>query len=530
MTHARTAVALDSKAATTAGAVRPFHWLAAALITLATAILCLVFADGDEHMLTNADTMIPTAFIWDLLHRVDGWRTFQLPRVPSLFPDFFVYGILDVATGDFRRAILGYSIFQCGAFVWVGGLIVSRAARVPLIHAAAALLVVIDAVFLVDYIFHNPVWVHFNMFVMMVHFGPFMLSLVSILLVLSLLTAWRRSLALWLALSCFIAFLSDRIFMFDFVVPAAATVLVFVATGRIGWNRAIALGLTIGAGLALATVVDLSLDRAADVMIERPLAHALTFLREAPPFLAWATASASVSLALPYTIFIAYPFIAWFGPRSSLERRWEWPTTFVWTFAAAAILSVFALGVAIYEDLGSQRYFVAVAFWPLIFVAVAALAFGRGPAICATWGLLLALSVTLAMPIYPRAFVPRLLGWENALATCLLEKKAELGLRAGLSDYWRSRPAMISSNWTLQLDQITADGHPFYWNNDSTWYEHSLESQDRPPGYNFIVIDKLDPPALLRRFGNPARTAQCGTDTIWVYSAPLDDPLLDRRR
>src|SRR5262245_41468134 len=141
MTHPQTAVALDPKAAATAEAARPFQWLAAGLITLAAAIPCLVYADG-EHMLTDADTMIPIAFIWDLLHRVDGWRTFQLPRAPSLVPDLFVYGILDVTTGDFRRAILGYAIFQCSAFVWVGGLIVSRAARVPLIHAAAALLVV----------------------------------------------------------------------------------------------------------------------------------------------------------------------------------------------------------------------------------------------------------------------------------------------------------------------------------------------------------------------------------------------------
>jgi len=48
----------------------------------------------------NADNLLATSLVWDLLHYDYAWRGFQLPRVPSIFPDLLVQFAVTLATPD----------------------------------------------------------------------------------------------------------------------------------------------------------------------------------------------------------------------------------------------------------------------------------------------------------------------------------------------------------------------------------------------------------------------------------------------
>jgi hypothetical protein len=418
-------------------------------------------------------------------------------------------------------------MFQCGAFVCAGGLIVSRAARVPFVHSAALFLALLDVILLVDLRF-EPIGAHLGVFTMVEHFGAFLLSLVALLLVLSLLRVWRAWVAVLLTVCCGLGFLSNRIFMFDSIIPLALSLAIFLRLDHVSRDRVIALGLSVAVGAAIGAGADLLLTHAPHLTIEQPFSHMLAFLRETPGYLGSVSTSAWISLASPYFVVMAYPPVALV--RAPEHERVDRVTAFIWTFAALAILATLALCAALYIDAGSYRYLSVPLFWPLILAGVAAMRVGGTWTTRAAWGLLLGLSVILAMPLYHRDFMPRLLSWRDPLGTCLLQQRDSLGLKAGLAEYWRARAATIGANWTIQVDQITADGDPYHWGNDPSWFEHSIADPGRAPEYNFIVVDKLDSDALLRRYGRPAHTDRCGAFTLWVYAKPLNDALMGRAK
>jgi hypothetical protein len=193
----------------------------------------------------------------------------------------------------------------------------------------------------------------------------------------------------------------------------------------------------------------------------------------------------------------------------------------VWCIAAASIAVILLLGGILYVSPATYRYLIPVLFWPLIFVAIAATQWGGRTATRAAWCMLLLLGAAFMVRAYERNFVPATATWRDALATCLLEQRDALGLKAGIAQYWLARPATIGSNWTMQIDPVVGDGVPFVWGNNPWSYLKSIQNRAQPPAYNFIVIDDLDTEALRRKFGAPERTAPCGPRTLWVYAEPL---------
>jgi hypothetical protein len=513
--------------------LRLSYALAAGIIFCSAGLLCFVAYD-DLRLIArvfNSDVLLPASFFWNLWHGPDAWR-FQLPRIPSIFPNLFVYGTLDAVLGDFRATIFGYSVFQCLAFVGAGSLVIRQVTGTHWMHAAALLLVLTEAVIIVD-LRSVPIIAHFEMFLTVGHFCAFLMSLVALALVISLLESWRRSLAVLLTTSCFLAYLSNRIFMFDFVLPLGAALLVLLWSGRVSWSRATALAWRTTIGVVAAAGADLLLFREPLLQIESPLSHAMIFFAETPDYLHAAWLPATVSLGVPYLIFACFPLMKSSSsavPGAGRNQAAGTALLFAWSFASVACVGSVALGAILYIDVLSYRYLTAALFWPLIFVAIAALQVGGRLVIGIAWCALLALGATFLVHARDRNFIPGTATWQDALATCLLQQKDQLGLKAGLAEYWLGRPATIGTNWTMQIDPIISEGIPFVWGNNPRSYLKSNQNPAQAPDYNFIVVDNLDLAKLAQKFGPPARSAPCGPYTLWVYAEPLWPILLNQRR
>ena len=74
-----------------------------------------------------------------------------------------------------------------------------------------------------------------------------------------------------------------------------------------------------------------------------------------------------------------------------------------------------------------------------------------------------------------------------------------------------------SSDWRLQIDQVDSDWSTLYWDADRFWFTHDVHDGTRPPVYNFIVMARLDEPAVKAHYGPPSRTLDCGGTKVWVY-------------
>jgi hypothetical protein len=152
--------------------------------TIATFLLCSVIWSRTNFLphVFNADVLLPSSYIWDALIHNYAWREFQLPRIPSFFPDLILYGILHVFLGDYRLAIFGYSILQCLGFIFAGGWIISAATNIRVIVASSLMLLLVSVVLIVDTHFRE-IYHHFSVFTLVEHFGSFILSLLSFIFI-----------------------------------------------------------------------------------------------------------------------------------------------------------------------------------------------------------------------------------------------------------------------------------------------------------------------------------------------------------
>jgi hypothetical protein len=500
------------------------------LLLLCGCVLLCLLVQGDRGFLdyvTNSDILLPVSYVWDIRNHNYAWSGFELPRIPSLFPDLVTYAALDVLLGDFRWAMAGYALLQGTVFIVLAGYVISRLTAASAVDAAVVFLAVLTVVTvcnLPDATLEQHVLLINLMYLPACHFGSFIMSLAGALFALRLIEEWRASRAVLFTLCVTLAYLSNRKFLIDFIVPLGVAGIMLIYFQLLSWRRAAGIVVCGIVGLVLASTADHLLVRQPDLPIDEIPIHMHLFFRELSAYLASMPVSTLAIIFIPYLVFAAM-FVVW------LRRRWtggirlaiapsDTTVIFLWVFAAVAIVGCVAALSSVYVRRESFRYAEPTFFWPIIFVAAAAMPLvGR-------WITPLAIGQVAAVGIVIVAFggwfgfVPLLVHWQHPLAACLQLRRGELGLRAGLASYWLSRPLTVSTNWNIQIDQVSEGGDPLYFGNDRFWYRRSFADPDRPPEYNFFVLTWLNPDRLQQRFGPPSRIANCGSDALWIYDNP----------
>jgi len=218
---------------------------------------------------------------------------------------------------------------------------------------------------------------------------------------------------------------------------------------------------------------------------------------------------------LPLIAMIGYPLAAMRGHEQQAARGM---TGFWWVASASSVLVTVLAIPLYYEGPANFRYASALLWWPLIwFAAMLVRVAGpvRGTAVATG---LTGTTIVLGFAYFSAgAHAPAVLSLHHPLEACLLEGQRSAGLEAGLAGYWQARAIEASSDWWLQVDQISKDGSAYYWGNDRFWYTHDIHDGARAPRYNYIVMATLDESAIRHHYGAPSRTLDCGGTAVWVY-------------
>lgn len=470
-----------------------------ALLTALPAALLAVVTFAQPALLTlatNGDALLPADLVWEMLTQPDLWRSFQWPRIPSLFPDVMVFGSLQSLFG-WRWAQLGYGALSLAAMTGLAGAIGRTLAPIGGRAAAVAFLAATAVVLLGEWGAASTAW-HLHLLLAAYHSGPFILSVAALAL------AWRggRSGLCAMVAAAWLGTFSDRMFVFTFLIPLAAALTGLAWRCALDWNDAARRILLAAAGCALGVVADSFvfsklLTRQADAGLSLPvmLTRGIAFLE---------TGAAWFALACVACVLVP------------LWRRSMPPgIRFWWLAAASAVVPTFFLAGALWEDEGGQRYLCAVLWWPVVLWAPRLAQFGGQRTI--TLGLAVVSGAIAAFGgTMVRTRSHPLLAWTSPVLACV----AATGRGAGLADYWLARPMTVASDWRVRVAQIRPDGAARLWGNDPSWFTRTATDPLHPPPFSFIVMKKLDEAAIRASYGPADRVLACPGSDVWLYDTP----------
>jgi len=482
---------------------------AIALLLLACGLVCLLVWD-QPAFLCQADPLLPAALVWDLTHLPDAWSHFQMPRVPSFFPDLLLIGVPQTLTGNWR---IGMMVWVFGVTAWLAALVAWIASRIARVTFAAALP---PALALIATLLAAGA-IGFPWFTTPADYAGFAEPFLVLLLPYSHGGAFL--LALTAAAMASMAGVAPARLAGVFILSAAATVsdLLTVTTLLVPLTAALAGGMAAGtasrasAGVRLAAawgggvcgVFLLSLLPARQAM---PATSVLVALVSVLRGIAGIASQPIVLALLGFTGFTILRRRRSAGWRSLLGDFWT-------PFAVVSMAASLAIMLPLYFDVWCFRYAGPLLWWPVILLA-ATLA-PRAPRRWRPALVLPAFTIALILAAAMRP-VPRLLTWLPPQAICL----RDAGLRAGLAYYGTARPVSAGTEWRIHTDQITGNGAAYLWGNDPRWFTRDIHDPAKPPSFSFIVMDLLNPGAIAATYGKPARILPCGASTIWVYDDP----------
>ena len=91
-------------------------------------------------------------------------------------------------------------------------------------------------------------------------------------------------------------------------------------------------------------------------------------------------------------------------------------------------------------------------------------------------------------------------------------------MKYGLAQYWDAKDVNARSRAKIRLQQIRANGEPYFWdNNVFGYYTRDANGKFSWPAYQYILTDRLDEAALARAFGEPQAVENAGRYRVWIY-------------
>lgn len=454
-------------------------------------------------MVGHSDTLLPAAWAHNMIHSRESITQFQLPRIPSFFPDLMLTLLLSFILPSWQVVALCYAATSYVALILLGGTIVSRLAERQFLASAATFLAVAALAQLLDLEFNGAAGAFSLVFAPVIHSGSFVLSLAALLLArkrIAKTTVWMTLALLSVAA---IGVASDRLFVGSFLLPLIAGWLGLGQFRRglptIAWAT---LGCTVGIAIDWAVFPRLLL-RQADLPVNFKTQFSLlsALVHDQTVHIGILLGAAACCLPLLWA-------------RRVPEMRF-------WSLAGAVSVIGFSfLLPLLYADQTAVRYVQPVWWWGLIAIAATFHRFlprlSLAGACAGVSALLAAIASQGAGLLQPS----QLARYQDPVAACLISMKASGRIHAGIAQYWLARVIEASSDWKLQVPQVMGSGNVFLWGNNRLSYLHDVTDPAKAPLFDFIVVKNLDFGGVVKRFGQPDNIVSCPETDVWLYSAP----------
>ncbi|MGF6226419.1 hypothetical protein QFZ27_000374 [Inquilinus ginsengisoli] len=479
----------------------------AGLSLLATALVLRL--PGAAVLTGNADVLYLPALFDDLHRGLDVLRGWHLTPGPYVFPDMLVYGLADLATGDFRQALPLAAALQLGLLLLLGGAVHRAAGGRSAAMAVAAFAVVLAGLFAFGCGLAGAYalnWLVYP-FVVTFHFGAILIAAAVLLLVLRQIDSPGPWTLTGLAGLIPAGVLSDSFVLPYAAAPALALALLCAPAPRTR-GPALAAAAVIGAAALVAFLLQGWINPLNGIyrdQLDLGIGYGLFRLGG----VLWRADAAERTVNLGLIAFALLPVLRAFMVLRGLAagEREIAPADRIAVFAAASSLATLLAVVlfGIFRDDSFLRYFqpwwLLTALW-LSHLAADRLRVPAWPAGAALAVLLAAAAALWARPdqLAARIEPPRTLA-------CFQ------GPAAGLAGYWWAKPLVLHSGRRVRIAQVARNGAPYHWIVNETWAGSA-------PSFAFILMDGLNARAVLARYGMPDRVERCAGIPLWRYDDP----------
>lgn len=474
-------------------------------------------ARGFTGFAVNADTLYPALLAEELRAGWDALRHFRWSRIPSFVPDLLVTAGADLALGSWRWAMAAWGVAAFAGLAALAGLL-GRALRLGAgVSSALAFAGMAALGALLGLVAHEraapadlfdaglPVSLHLWLLLPVFQGGAFVLGLAVVL------AAWRAGQGgrAWpVALLAALGVASNTIVVLHAALPAALALADGAWRGALGRRAAWRAGLALALGSAAGLLAGRWAGRE-----ELPFMEPHRFLEKSWTALAALPGQPLLLLMLAAALLVVLAALrpAWV-PRGAAPAAWR----FFALVGALAVLASLAMALPLHDFPQTWRYANPVFWWPLLLAA---------PLVAARWPLRRAAAL-LAAALLGVGIPGALAGggalgrWQPAALACLDRADPGREWRAGVAGYWLARDISAASGWRRQVEQVHADGRAAPYISDPRSF---IQARGGPPGeapaFRFVVLARLDPAAILARWGEPERRIPCGPTEIWLYPA-----------
>lgn len=484
--------------------------LAVLIFTVLAALFAMVTINSPtlyQFLSSNSDLLMVAELAENLRRDPGNALYFELPRVPSLFPDILVYLLLSFVLPSWQPVAFSYAMLSFAGLVAVAGTVVSRIAERSLAAGLGAFFGVTALAISVDLAVGGTHSGFVHIFAPVTHSGSVLISLIGLLLARRSMLQPTPAVQIGLLTTAALGTVSDLLFIGSFLVPLLAA----------GVLRG---GLKDRTGNEASTLIWATAGCLAGIVLERCLFSGLLLRQPTPslnissqlPLIPEMIRDASIHMAVGLAVLVAVLPATW--------RTRGREQTFWWYVASLTAPGFLGLHLLLYSNPVGTRYAQPIWWWAAILVAVTVLRLPSKLSTYGSWAMGIAGSCIVASGSGIFSDPLRLLHHKNPVAACLAPYQQRGVIHAGLGEYWVTRPIAAASLWSLQIENITSNGHMLLWANNRLNYLHDRKFPEAAPLFDFVVMNGLDPAAIRARFGAPETTIDCPGTAVWVYSGP----------
>lgn len=501
--------------------------------------LALVFANFISGSLNrgffyNSDALYLPSLFRDLFIEHGHITNWFLPQAPCFFPDMLLYFLTRVFVTNFHLAIVFFAVIQMSTFM-LGLIWLNRrmSGRQPVVQCA---LLLVGALFFLQGSKISGNRPELEFFFMTIsstyHFGILLFGIYLVALLMRGLDqefsrkrlVWSLILPLAILVLSTLTVASDRLFIFQIILPLLPALLFLFLIGRLTWMRLVAFAMP----LALAVPLGVALARRMAFMIVRTpdIVFGPAAISQASSGI-WSWSAQLIHnypvLTILWIMFMTGSLLIAMGAIYRASRQESVSRQYLLFFVFCLMSVAINIAAMVFTGYRETRYCLPALIiptffgWPLMLGGLRRVtAFMERFWIHHAAALVLAIYLlTLMSAGSPKSRFAALAEWRDFYPDRVkgLDNWArQRNLKYGISDYWNARSITMLSKTDLHLVHVNPSLRPYLWINNRTWYNRE---------FDFIMPGGLDQRQIQSRFGKPKEVFYPGNvPTAMVYDTP----------